>query len=64
MSKGVIRDGVWVESTPAEKPIWLRMGGTVGTEGRAVQGDGKEVSVSQDGHNYHGGKLWGLVLSQ
>lgn len=50
MSKGVNHNGIWVESSPAEKPIWLPVGGVVGTKGRAVQREGKEVSVSQDGH--------------
>lgn len=42
-----------------EKPIWLRVGGTVGTEGKAVQGDGKEVSGTQDGHNIKKGSFGG-----
>lgn len=50
MSKGVNHNGIWVESSPVKKPIWLPVGGVVGTKGRAVLREGKEVSVSQDGH--------------
>jgi len=47
-SKGVNREGPWVESTPAEKPIWLQVGVTTNMEGNQQKRFGQEVSARQD----------------